>query len=154
MQHHSFCRNFPSYSFTVKKSWSKYGVTLFVNYIDALFTVKVRTWTDDDSSILAFSAASLSLCKAMLSLDKSTPLWNLNSNSMSFRFDDISEKSEFTIAQHWCKDRKTVLINFASRINLSFEFCNEMLKQFVVKVFSAKICVTICGFNLWIKEIS
>lgn len=74
MQHHSFCRNFPSYSFTVKKSWSKYGVTLFVNYIDALFTVKLRTWTDDDSSILAFSAASLSLCKAMLSLDKSTPL--------------------------------------------------------------------------------
>ena len=32
------------------------------------------TWTDADNSIFAFSAASLSLWRAMLSLDKSTPL--------------------------------------------------------------------------------
>jgi len=36
------------------------------------------TCTDADSSILAFSAASLNLWRAMLSLDKSTPLWENN----------------------------------------------------------------------------
>ena len=34
---------------------------------------------------------------------------------------------------------------------LSLEFCNEILEQGIVKVFTTKVCVTICRFDLRIK---
>lgn len=61
------------------------------------------TWTEEESSILAFSAASLSLWRAIASLERSTPLCHGNKSvittfvTFSSKFSFCWEVTEFSI---------------------------------------------------------
>lgn len=78
-----------------------------------LVATSLHTCIDDDNSHLAFSAASLSLCMAMVSLVMSTPCFNYREHKMVLKFKSL----EMTYSVKQCQIQIT-----ASRCLLSITY--------------------------------
>ena len=89
----------------------------------------LHTCSEEDSSHFAFSAASRTLCKAMLSFVRSTPDWK--------------DKT-------WNLNMHTELVLYQTQIlfiDLSLEFLDNVSEEMLVKILSSQEGVTISGLH-------
>ncbi|RUS17965.1 NAD-specific glutamate dehydrogenase-domain-containing protein [Endogone sp. FLAS-F59071] len=112
----------------------------------------ILTCNVDDSSILAFSAASRIRCMAMGSLDNSIPVYKINTRARNFFLNTLCSHqyylNSYTITTIKLCTYPQPTPSPRQRTYLLLEFIDEIFDQHNIKIFTAEMRVAIRALDL------